>query len=437
MKIYKIGLIFILCFTGRLNLSQAQNSVESTLNNVQNQLSRAVPIGQPSPNPSPYSNNPTSIPIPPPSTTSAAGGPPVTVTPARTTTTGGPMGNNSTSPNVGGTINGVNPGAAGAAIDPASLGSLASKAKYAEFQSICRSHEYDKIKFQSAEIQKDHLAELKLQLAASEDSGPEAKLAVLKEFLEFGDIPTFNAEVRKLKMGKLANKENEMLNALLALSSRSYQNARLALLKVNEIDKKNIFTLKTLGEVYYAEENYFEAITIYEDLNRISKDAYLVELCEVMVMHSLNAEGEEVCLLAANKFRDNPFPHIYAGITHRERESHKRATALFKKSLAIKPTEMGNICLAEMSLIADKPEEAAEFFKQSLEQSPYSVRAVLGLAWSELKAKNYPGALTAFKKACKINRRFEVEVRKAYKTLTEDKVPNSRQFLQLAETCGL
>ena len=212
--------------------------------------------------------------------------------------------------------------------------------------------------------------------------------------------------------------------------------ARESFMKVLETDPKNEFILTNLAEVFVKEFNFFEASAIYEDLNKYKKNNYLPELCETMVLNSLNADGEKICLQAARKFPDNPYPLIYAGITHRERETMPQASNFFKRSLNIRATEMGYACLAELSLLADKPEQAIEYFKLGLQQSPLSPRALLGLAWTEIKNRDFNGALETFKKACKVSPSYEVEVRKAYKKLSTEKVAGAEKFMQLAQNCS-
>jgi Tfp pilus assembly protein PilF len=238
-----------------------------------------------------------------------------------------------------------------------------------------------------------------------------------------------------MKQIKLTPKENNLLNAFNWLSQRNYYSARESLLAVIEESKEDEFALTSLAQVFIKEQNFFEAATIYEDLNKTKRKKYLPELCEALVLNSHNAEGEQACMLAAKKFPKNPYPLIFAGITHRERESNKRAASLFRRSLNIRQTEMANVCLAELSLIENKPDEAANYFKLSLEQSPYSPRAMLGLAWSLIRARDFEGALEAFRSACKVNKKYEVEVRKAYKKLTEDKILIANRFMKLAQNC--
>jgi tetratricopeptide (TPR) repeat protein len=191
-----------------------------------------------------------------------------------------------------------------------------------------------------------------------------------------------------------------------------------------------------MADIYALQQNFYEAGAIYEDLNKAKKNKYLAQLCETQVMNSLNTDAEMTCLTAATKNPSDPFPLIYAGITFRERENLKRARDLFRRANNVKPTEMGNVCMAELSMMENKTDEAVKYFKLSVDQSPLSARAVLGLAWAQVKAVKYDDAIETFRQACKLNPKYEVEIRKAYKKLTEDKYPQAEKFMHLAEKCS-
>lgn len=315
-----------------------------------------------------------------------------------------------------------------------------SPGKFEEYQSICRTREFDKLKYQSKENFKAKVIENKLKaqnfMAQKSNIILSDGYQILQDLLTYEDLVTFKELLAFIRKQKLTQADTDILAAFNGLSVRNTRTAREAFMKVLEADPKNEFILINLAEIYIKEFNFFEASAIYEDLNKYKKNNYLPELCETMVLNSLNADGERICLQAAKKFPDNPYPLIFAGITHRERETMPQASNFFKRSLNIKATEMGYACLAELSLLDDKPEQAIQYFKLGLQQSPMSPRVLLGLAWTEIKNRDFNGALETFKKACKVNPSYEVEVRKAYKKLSTEKVAGAEKFMQLAQTCS-
>ncbi|MGZ6487762.1 MAG: tetratricopeptide repeat protein [Pseudobdellovibrio sp.] len=410
MKNVPILLFFTL---GCLNLSHAQTgsapvNVNPALQNIQN------------PNTLPNQTGATnSVPATTPSTTAPSAIPP---TPPATTP------QLSTGPN-------------GQLIDPnAPQQANVSVGKYEEYLSICRSHEYDKPQYQSKEIYNTKIAEMNKTADAvmklTGEKGIQDVFRLMHACILMDDSADFNKLAAFLKQKKLSESESATFAALNSYSKKNYREARLSFLKALAKEEKNVLYLTWLAEIYSYENNFYEASAIYEDLNRDYKNAYLAEYCESLVLNSLNADGEKACALAAKKFPDNPFPLLYIGISHRERQNLKLARDFFERANKIKQTEMGNICLAELSLLENKPEDAVRFFKESFDKSPMSQRAIVALAWTQMKVHDYDGALTSFKKACQLNGRFEIEVRKAYKKVMEEKYPGSEKFMSLSNTCA-
>lgn len=319
----------------------------------------------------------------------------------------------------------------------ATLGAITIGAgKYEEYQSICRRNEYDLIVHYSNELKEKRVDFLKDKIVDAGDKAIKFELRLVKEYIDQNEDKKLAVLVATLKEKKLATFDNEYLNALIAISTKNFSLARTILNKLLVGSENNIEVLRLLAEVYLAEENYFEASAIYEDLNKLTKNSYLVQHCQALVLNSYNADGENLCLQAARKFPDDPFAFIYIGISHRERGDFKNALSSFKKSVAIKPTEMGFTCLAEILYIKENFKEAIVNFKQSIKFNPHSERAVLGLAWTELKQKNYTEAMQAFKEACKMNSKNVIEIRKVFKLLHSEKIPEAKKFIQLTDSCG-
>jgi len=413
VKRYKIVIVALLTNLSCLSLSHAQQP--------------AVPGGGTlGPDPAPAPRPAAPPPAPAPSTAPAPSGAPASSASI-------PATNGAKPTDILGAPGTVNPNAI-LNIDKVTTG------KFEEHLSICRSREFDKIQFQSQELFAAKVKALKEQtdaIIASTSFEPKQAFVLLSDLLEHQSMKDFDRLVLTLRQRKLGAADTHRLNAFSAYGKRNFREAIVNFQKVIDEEKgaTDEFSMKTMAEIYAKDSNFFEAGAIYEDLNKIKKDRYLRELCESMVLNSLNADGESVCLTAATKYPGDPFPLIFAGITFRERENLKRARDLFRRANNIKPTEMGNVCIAEISLMENKIDDAVKYFKLSTEQSPRSARAVLGLAWAQIKALDFNEALVTFKQACRLNPVYEVEVRKAYKKLNEDKVPDAEKFMKLASSC--
>lgn len=309
-------------------------------------------------------------------------------------------------------------------------------AKYEEYQSICRTNDYDLVTGYSDELKDKRIKLLKDKIIVAEKNSVKTELRLIKEYIDQNKNAEFKSMAAELKTRKLSTFDNEFLNALIAFSDNKLNSARTILSKLLVDNEENVEVLKLLAEIYVAEENYFEASAAYEDLNKLTKNSYLIQHCQTIVLNSLNADGEKFCLQAATQNPKNPFPMIFVGISQRERGDLRRAVLSFKKALALKPTEMGHTCLAEAYFIKQDFNLAIEQFKKSIELNSYSERAVLGLAWSYLKQKNYTESADVFKSACKMNGKNLVEIKKAFKELNSEKIPEAKKWMRLIETCG-
>lgn len=425
VKRYKFLIVALVINLACLNMSQAQQTPAP-----QGGTNSPVPVPVPVA-PAPVSV-PTAAPAPAPAPVAAPAG---TTAPAPAPAPGAtvPSTNGGPATNILGPPGTVNPNAI-LNIDKVTSG------KFEEHQSICRSREFDKVQYQSQELftaKLKSLHELTENMLSSEAVDQRRAFMLLNDLIEHQSLKDFDRLVAFLRKKKLNAADTHRLNAYAAYAKNSFREALTDFQKVIDEEKGGMdeFSLKTMAEIYAKDSNYYEASAIYEDLNKLKKDRYLRELCEAMVLNSLNADGESVCLSAATKYPSDPFPLIFAGITFRERENLKRARDLFRRANNIKPTEMGNVCIAEISLMENKIDDAVKYFKLSVEQSPRSARAVLGLAWAQIKALSYDEALVTFKQACKLNPKYEMEVRKAYKKLNEDKIPEAEKFMRLSSTC--
>jgi tetratricopeptide (TPR) repeat protein len=313
--------------------------------------------------------------------------------------------------------------------------------KFEEHLSICRNREYDKLKYQSAQLfqaKQKTIAEQTDQLIKGGIANLDQAFDLLKEQIDYDNIKDFYILSTALKQKKLSVVDLNKLNGFISYSKNNFRESETYFQKILNDDKhrNDEFVLKVMGEVYLASGNFFEATSIYEDLNKVKSNKYLPEMCEAMVMNSLNSDGETICLMATRIAPKSPYPLIYAGISHRERQNFKRARDLFIRANNLKATEMGNVCIAELSMLDNKFDDAVKYFKLSVIQSPLSPRAVLGLAWAQMKALNYKDAIETFRQACRINPRYEVEIRKAYKKLVDDKSPEADKFMKVATNCS-
>lgn len=308
--------------------------------------------------------------------------------------------------------------------------------KFAEFQSICRENSFDQVKDLPAELKQKRIDLLQKKMTSAPNEEIRYSLRLMRELIE-QDEPMKAKEIAdRLKEKKLDDFDAEYASAMSEYALKNLNSANKTLVKLAMEQPKNVELLTLLANVFRDLGNYYEASTIYEDLNKFTNNRYLVQLCELAVIDAFTAEAEGVCQKARTKFPNDPMPLVYLGVTYRERGNLKQAQKHFEDSLNIKKTEMAYSCLGEVMDMRKSTEKAAWFYRRAITLRPTSTRAHLGLAWLQIKEKEYARAHETFKEACKLDDKVSNEVRRAFKELSDKSIKEIRLFSELAESCG-
>lgn len=308
--------------------------------------------------------------------------------------------------------------------------------KFAEFQSICRENGFDQVKDLPGQIKQKRIDLLQKKMTADPKEEIRYSLRLMREHIEQGEPMKAKTIADTLKEKKLEDFDAEYAEAMSEYALGNLNSANKILVKLALEQPKNIELLTLLASVFRDLGNYYEASTIFEDLNKITNNRYLTQLCELTVADAYTAEAEGICLKARTKFPKDPLPLVYLGVTYRERGDLKQAQKYFQDSLDIRKTEMAYSCLGELMDMRKDSEKAAWFFRRAIQLRPESTRAHLGLAWLHIKEKEYKMAHDTFKEACKLDDKVSSEVRRAFKDLSDKPVKEIKLFADLAENCG-
>ncbi|MBC7421014.1 MAG: hypothetical protein H7328_09835 [Bdellovibrio sp.] len=307
--------------------------------------------------------------------------------------------------------------------------------KYEEYQSVCRYNHFDNVFFLSEDLKNKRVKLLQDKITTGKDVN-RFRLRLFKEFIDQHKDKEAQTVYGNLKKSKLNDVENNLADGYLLFMEMKLKKAQTSLEKVITAEPKNIEAYKFLAEIYKEQKNYFEAAQIYQDLNKQNSGGYYEQLCEILIIDSHHADGEKACSKAVVEKPASPYPLIYLGISMREKDILKDAYEYFKESLTVKETEMGLTCLAELYFMENKFPLAILNFKKSIDISPQSTRALIGLAWSQLKNKSTDESLETFKKICTLDRKLVVEIRKAYKVLNAQTSPDAKKFAEQIQHCN-
>ena len=319
-------------------------------------------------------------------------------------------------------------------INPAPVVPLVPTPKYEEYQSICRSNEYDIIYF-LPEVIKEKRLQLIQEKIKKDPTLIKLQLRLLKEYIEQRKVKESEDLLRQLKELKISESEIKIAAAAVSYLKKERKKAKTLLNEVLTEQPKNQEALIWLAEIYKTENNYFESSSIYYDLIKESKVGVEEDLCEATTLDARYADAEPICTKGL-RLKKSPFFDIYLGIASREKQNLKEAANYFSASLAIKETEMADTCSAEIFYMQKKWTAAQDMFLKALKISPKSIRAMTGLAWSYFNDKDRDKALDYFKEACHLDKKQGLEMRKAAKVLIDEKSDLSSKYLDQLQRCS-
>lgn len=305
--------------------------------------------------------------------------------------------------------------------------------KYEEYQSICRTNDYDTVAFFSDQLKQQRIQLIKDRILKNPTT-MSYQLRLMKELADQKKLQELQATASELKAKKLSSPDQRMADAIVAFAKKDKKSARDNLNAILAENPKNVEALKLLAEVYINDKNYFESASIFFDLKKITNKNYDAALCESYVLHGHYPEAENYCFAEITKNK-NPFASIFLGVASREQKKFKEAKKYFKNSLKTKETEMGHVCLGEMLDLEKNYAEAAASFEKAIAVVPKSDRARVALAWSFFKNGKRSEASENFLKACNLNSKLILEIRKALKILLDEKSESIATYSQILQKC--
>lgn len=319
-------------------------------------------------------------------------------------------------------------------VQPAVPASAASApGKYAEFQSICRTKDYETPAYYSEELKNLRLSMIKAKMKDKPQS-ISLHLRLLQELIDQRKIDQVQQTLQEIKAKNISQSERNMAEASMAILKGDKKSARDLLNKVLAENPKNRDALKMLADVFAKDSNYYETTAIYLDLAKITGKDYNEELCESYTLDTHYNDAEGYCFRGITKNK-SAYASIFLGVGAREQQKMKVAKKYFSDSLKMKDTEMGYVCLGEIQMSEKLFSDAISTFKSGAAKFPKSDRAHVALAWALFTDKQRMLALEQFQKACSLNRRVVVEVRKTLKILIDEKSSDVPKYSLLLQSC--
>lgn len=289
--------------------------------------------------------------------------------------------------------------------------------KYSEYQSYCRSNNYDPGYEYSRYLSDD------------------AVVKVIKKMID--EKKYYDAEKYILAHRQTLGEQNYYQSIILVYGLKRNFTEAFSWIDRIAVEHKNDFSLKRLAAVVYElQNNFMEAKIMIQDLYKSTKNtAVLEDLCRLNALDSQHRDAEISCDTARKKLPSNFLVPIWLGISYREREMFKEAKEEFENSLQIKTSEFALTCLAEIESLRKNKSEALNYFNKAVAFNPKSMRAQIGTAKLYFEQNKFEKALEHFILSCNVGSKDRTDFRKAYKELTIQKNPIAEKYITAIQNC--
>lgn len=276
-----------------------------------------------------------------------------------------------------------------------------------------------------------------------------------------GEIEKLNREgLFLLAKAYSAQKKHEAAikayNACLSLNPKDFEAKTLigAEQLVSGKDKEALATLKEaldgnpqfvpayklLIRYYEKKKNKYEQRLLYEDMiAKVGESTEaLTKLCELTTQDRLYDLGSKYCqksIIRDPKIADN---YVNLGIVFKETGQPEKAEDNLKKAAQDFPKSLyAQITYAQF--LEEKKNYIFSFtyYKRAAEADSKSVNALLGLGNSALEIQKYGDSLSAFERACSLDRKTLPSFRRAANSLRTMRIQDwLKKFEQAIETCS-
>ena len=244
---------------------------------------------------------------------------------------------------------------------------------------------------------------------------------------------------------ELETEDKKVSEALDLIKKTRYREAISQLEKILETKSENIDALYAISYAYKKYNNLYEAKNALQDIIKLERlknkklnlipKKYLIDLCALEVQDSNHNDAEDTCKVVIKTLPEESLPLIYLSVSFREQEKYKEALELLEKSLKIKKSEFAMTCRAEIYHLQKKSLEAIKAYDESVAVDAKSARAYLGKAMIQYELEKYDEALTSYVSACKLDKTYAFQFRKAQVELEKNKNLISEKYYASIKQC--
>lgn len=244
---------------------------------------------------------------------------------------------------------------------------------------------------------------------------------------------------------ELKTNDKKINEAMDLIQKSKYREAITLLEKILEANNENVDALYAISYAFRKYSNLYEAKSALQDIIKIERTKakklslvnkkYLIDLCTLEVKDSNHNDAEDTCKVVIRTLPEEILPLVYLAVSYREQEKYTEALELLERSLKIKKSEFALTCRAEIYHLQNKPSEAIKAFDDAIAVDAESARAHLGKAMILYELEKYSDALEEFTKACRLDKNYAFQFRKAQAELDKNKNSISEKYYASIKQC--
>ena len=244
-------------------------------------------------------------------------------------------------------------------------------------------------------------------------------------------------------------------NAIMTLNAKDYeaktflgeslfksgkkQEALAALKEAVEMNPKYIPAYQALITQYDSIGNKYELRLLYQDMIDAfgEKSEYLVKACELNTLSGLHEMAQNYCRKGINKYPNVASNYVNLGVTLKDTGDISEAEKYLKQAAEkFSESELAQISYAHLLNEQKNYIAAYKFYIKASQANPNSKDSYIGIGKTALELKKYEDSLSAYKKACFLDKNSTTEVRKAANIIRTSKDrKNLEPFEKLSENC--
>lgn len=195
-----------------------------------------------------------------------------------------------------------------------------------------------------------------------------------------------------------------------------------------------------IEQIYLKNKNNYELRLLYQDMIKAigNKASFYKKLCDLNVQDGVNDQAIKYCSAGQSINPDDPSYLVNIGTVYNQQGEVNKAEKIFKK--AIKKYPKSEIAHLQFAIFLENQKNYIDAYKEYLiakNLDPTNGRSWVGIAETAYILLKYAESIDAFSTACKIDKKYAVQARKANIHIRINKINDwTEKFQSMADKCS-